>query len=44
MSSTMEVGKRLVDLCNQGKFMEAMNALYAPNIVSIEAQATPAMP
>ncbi len=37
MSSTMEVGKQLVDLCKQGKFKEAMESLYAPNIVSIEA-------
>ena len=44
MSSTMEVGKKLVELCKQGKFKEAMDTLYAPNIVSIEAHATPAMP
>jgi ketosteroid isomerase-like protein len=37
-SSTLQVGKRLVDLCNQGKPNEAMNTLYAPNIVSIEAE------
>jgi ketosteroid isomerase-like protein len=39
--STMEVGKKLVDLCRQGKFGEAMNALYAPNIVSVEAAGDP---
>jgi ketosteroid isomerase-like protein len=40
-SSTMDVGKKLVDLCKQGKFKEAMESLYAPNIVSIEAGAPP---
>jgi len=41
MSSTHEVGKKLVDLCKQGKFKEAMDQTYAPNIVSIEAHAPP---
>ncbi|HEX4052719.1 MAG TPA: nuclear transport factor 2 family protein [Tepidisphaeraceae bacterium] len=44
MSSTMEVGKKLVDLCRTGKSMEAVNTLYAPNIVSIEAMSGPSMP
>jgi ketosteroid isomerase-like protein len=44
MASTYEVGKKLVDLCNQGKFMEAINTLYAHNIVSIEPHAGPNMP
>jgi hypothetical protein len=44
MSSTYEVGKKLVDLCNQGKAMEAVTTLYANNIVSIEAMANPQMP
>ena len=39
MSSTMEVGQKLVDLCKQNKHMEALNTLYSPNIVSIEAMA-----
>ena len=43
-SSTLEVGKKLVELCNKGKAMEAINTLYAPNIVSIEAQSMPQMP
>lgn len=41
MSSTMEVGKRLVDLCKQGKFKEAMDELYGSEIVSVEAGAPP---
>jgi len=44
MSSTYEVGKKLVDLCNAGKAMEAVTTLYSPNIVSIEAMAMSAMP
>jgi hypothetical protein len=44
MSSTMEVGKKLVELCKQGKVMEAMTTLYSPNIVSVEAMAGPSMP
>jgi hypothetical protein len=41
MSSALEVGKKLVDLCKQGKYHEAMETLYAPNIVSVEAGAPP---
>jgi ketosteroid isomerase-like protein len=41
MSNTLEIGKKLVDLCKQGKFADAMDALYAANIVSIEAHAPP---
>src|SRR5438045_203679 len=44
MPTTFEVGKKLVELCNQGKFNEAMSTFYAPNIVSIEAHAGPNMP
>ena len=34
--TTQQVAKKLVELCKQGKFEEAMEATYAPNIVSIE--------
>lgn len=44
MSTTLDVGKRLVELCRQGKEREAMETLYAPSIVSMEAMSTPAMP
>jgi hypothetical protein len=37
MPTTMEVGKKLVELCQQGKFEEAVEKLYSPKIVSIEA-------
>jgi ketosteroid isomerase-like protein len=40
----MEIARTLVDLCRQGKAMEAITTLYSPNIVSIEAQGSPAMP
>src|SRR5258708_7218163 len=44
MLSTMDVGKKLVDLCRAGKAMEAINSLYGPKIVCVEAMAMPGMP
>jgi ketosteroid isomerase-like protein len=44
MPTTMEVAKKLVDLCRQGKFAQAGEELYAPSIVSIETHGTPEMP
>jgi hypothetical protein len=44
MSDTMKIGKQLVELCKQGKHLEAVNTLYSPKIVSIEAVANPAFP
>lgn len=41
--TTEEVAKKLVDLCSQGKFDEATDALYSPDIVSMEAGAPPGM-
>ncbi|HEV8604168.1 MAG TPA: nuclear transport factor 2 family protein [Tepidisphaeraceae bacterium] len=41
---TFEVGKKLVELCKAGKHMEAVNTLYGPKIVSIEAMSSPQMP
>ena len=35
--TTLEVGKKLVELCKQGKNQEAMETLYSPDIVSVEA-------
>jgi hypothetical protein len=35
--SVSEIAKGLVSLCRAGKFDEAMNAYYAPDIISIEA-------
>ncbi len=44
MSETLEVGKKLVEFCRQGKAAEAINTLYSPKIVSIEAAGGPSMP
>ena len=41
--SAMEIGKELVTLCKQGKNQEAIDKLYSPNIVSVEAMAMPNM-
>jgi len=30
MSHALEVGKKLAELCRQGKFHEAMDQLYSP--------------
>lgn len=43
MSDTLTVGKKLVELCRQGKAKEAMDTLYSPDIVSIEAGSGPNM-
>jgi hypothetical protein len=37
--STAEIAKGLVDLCRQGKHMEAVERYYADNIVSVESAA-----
>ncbi len=34
---TKQVGDRLVELCRQGQNLEAVNTLYSPDIVSVEA-------
>jgi ketosteroid isomerase-like protein len=39
--TAMEVGKKLVELCQQGKNHEAMETLYSPDIVSVEAMSPP---
>jgi ketosteroid isomerase-like protein len=39
--TTQEVANTLVKLCSQGKFEEAMETLYSPDIVSMEAGAPP---
>ncbi len=42
--TTAEVAQKLATLCRQGKFREAMESLYAENIVSLEAFDMPNMP
>ncbi len=44
MSDALAVGKKLVELCRQGKNGEAMETLYSPKVVSIEAQGGPSTP
>ena len=39
--NAFEVGKKLVELCKQGKNVEAMQTLYSPDIVSVEAMDGP---
>jgi ketosteroid isomerase-like protein len=41
---TQEVGKRLVELCKANKNVQAIDELYAPNVVSIEAGENPSFP
>lgn len=36
-----EIANTLVKLCSEGKFREATEALYSPDIVSMEASAPP---
>lgn len=44
MSEALEVGKRLVELCNADKAEEAVEELYDEKIVSIEGQGSEEMP
>jgi hypothetical protein len=39
MSDTLTVGNKLVELCREGKHMEAVDTLYSHHIVSVEAAA-----
>lgn len=41
---TKQVGKKLVDLCKAGRNVEAINTLYSPDIVSVEARGDETMP
>jgi ketosteroid isomerase-like protein len=44
IQDTMTVGTELVDLCRQGKEHDAINKLYSPTVVSIEAGAPEGVP
>ncbi|MEO7522381.1 MAG: nuclear transport factor 2 family protein [Gemmatimonas sp.] len=39
--TTMEIATQLVELCRQGKNGEALDTLYADDVVSVEAMAPP---
>ncbi len=41
--TTQEIADTLVKLCSAGKFDEATESLYSPDIVSVEAGAPPGM-
>jgi hypothetical protein len=42
--NTEEVANKLVELCRKGEFREAMESLYAKDIVSVEAHEMENMP
>ena len=42
--SALEVGKKLVELCQAGKGLEAVDTLYSEKIVSLEAQGSDELP
>ena len=42
--TTLEVGRKLVELLKDEKTMEALDTLYSKDVVSVEAQATPQFP
>ena len=39
--TALEIGKKLVELCQQGKNDEAIKTLYADDVVSVEASGPP---
>lgn len=41
--TTMEIARKMVELCQQGKNMEALDTLFAPDMVSVEAAGMPGM-
>jgi hypothetical protein len=41
--TTLDIGKQLAELCRQGKNLEALNTLFADNLVSVEAGGPPGM-
>jgi hypothetical protein len=41
--TTMEIGKKLVELCSNGQNQQAMESLYAQDIVAVEAGAPAGM-
>lgn len=43
-SSTAAVAEELVSLCRSGRNLDAIDAFYSPDIVSVESMGTPEMP
>lgn len=42
--NALEIGKKVVELCNQGKQKECMETLYSQDITSVEAHSPPGSP
>lgn len=42
--NTMQVAQKMVDLCRQGKHLEALDTLFANDMVSVEACEMPGAP
>lgn len=42
--STTEIGTKLVELCRRGENVRAIETLYDPNVISIEAVGDPSFP
>jgi len=42
--SALEIGRKLVALCNEGKNLEALDTLYSKDAESVEAMAMPELP
>ena len=41
--TTLEIGRQLAELCRQGKNLDALNTLFAEELLSVEAGAPPGM-
>ena len=41
---TKQIGEKLVSLCQKGRNLDAIESLYSPDIVSVEAQGSPEVP
>jgi hypothetical protein len=41
---TKQVGEKLVSLCQKGRNLDAIESLYSPDIVSVEAMGSPEVP
>jgi hypothetical protein len=42
--TTMDIGRKLVELCSTGRTLEALDTLYSQSAVSVEAVASPNFP
>jgi ketosteroid isomerase-like protein len=44
MTTTLEIAKKYVELCKKGENEKALETLFSPNVVSVEAMAMPDFP